>query len=77
MAAVATTPDKVATLEAIQNVGGSVGAGLAPALTGFTVQITGSFTPALLLAAAIAVLTAIIYQFGTHDRPQHTGEPRS
>ncbi len=69
MAAVATTPDKVATLEAIQNVGGSVGAGLAPALTGFTVQLTGSFTPALLLAAGIAILTAIIYQFGTRDRP--------
>ena len=68
MAAVATTPDKVATLEAIQNIGGSIGAGLAPALTGFAVQITGSFTPPLLLAAAIAVLTAIIYQFATHDR---------
>ncbi len=69
MAAVATTPDRVATLEAFQNVGGSLGGALAPALTGWIVQTTGSFTPALLLAAVIAVLTAAIYQFGTRDRP--------
>ncbi len=68
MAAVATTPDKVATLEAFQNVGGSVGGAVAPALTGWIVEVTGSFTPALLLAAAIAVLSAAIYQFGTRDR---------
>ncbi len=68
MAAVATTPDRVATLEAFQNVGGSVGGAVAPALTGWIVGATGSFTPALLLAAAIAVLTAAIYQFGTRDR---------
>ena len=68
MAAVATTPDKVATLEAIQNIGGSIGGALAPVVTGLVVQETGSFTPALLLAAAIALLTALIYQFGTRDR---------
>jgi sugar phosphate permease len=70
MAAVATTQDKIATLEAFQNVGGSIGAAIAPALTGWIVQLTGSFTPALLLAAGIAVLTAAIYQFGTRDRPR-------
>ena len=69
MAAVATTPDRVATLEAFQNVGGSLGGALAPALTGWIVEATGSFTPALLLAAVIAVSTAAIYQFGTRDRP--------
>ena len=63
MAAVATTPDRVATLEAIQNVGGSLGGALAPAVTGRVVQLTGSFTPALLLASAIAVLSALIYAF--------------
>ncbi len=67
MAAVATTQDKVATLEAIQNIGGSIGGALAPAITGLVVQETGSFTPALLLAAAIALLAAVIYQFGTRD----------
>ena len=61
MAAVATAPSRVATLEAFQNVGGSVGAMLAPAVTGGMVQLTGSFTPALLLASAIAVASALIY----------------
>lgn len=69
MAAVATTPDKVATLEAIQNIGGSIGGALAPALTGLVVQLTGSFTPTLLLAAGISVASAIVYQIGTRDRP--------
>jgi len=67
MAAVATTPNKVATLEAIQNIGGSIGGALAPALTGLMVQLAGSFTPALLLAAGISVLSALVYQFGTRD----------
>ena len=69
MAAVATSPDKVATLEAFQNVGGAIGGGIAPAVTGWIVQSTGSFTPALLLGAVLAVLAAAIYQFGTRDRP--------
>ncbi len=67
MAAVATTPDRVATLEAIQNIGGSLGGALAPAVTGGVVQLTGSFTPALLLAAAIAVLSALIYVFAVRE----------
>ncbi|TLU72580.1 MFS transporter [Lichenicoccus roseus] len=61
MAAVATSPDKVATLEAIQNIGGSLGGACAPAITGGVVWATGSFTPALLFASAIAVLSAIVY----------------
>ncbi len=75
MAAVATSPDRVATLEAFQNVGGSVGGAVAPALTGWIVGATGSFTPALLLAAGIAVLTAAIYQFGTRDRTARRAGP--
>ncbi|MCQ8241420.1 MFS transporter [Rhizosaccharibacter radicis] len=70
LAAVATTPDKVATLEAIQNVGGSVGGALAPAVTGALVDWTGSFTPALLLAAGLAGVTAVIYGVGVHSRPR-------
>ena len=61
MASVATSPQRVATLEAIQNIGGSVGAGLAPVITGEMVQLTGSFTPALLFASGIAVVSALIY----------------
>jgi sugar phosphate permease len=67
MAAVATTPDKVATLEAIQNVGGSIGGALAPAITGGMVQLTGSFTPALLLASGIAVLSALVYALAVRE----------
>ncbi len=67
MAAVATTPDRVATLEAIQNIGGSAGGALAPLVTGGVVQLTGSFTPALLLASAIAVLSALIYAFAVRE----------
>ena len=64
MAAVATREDSVATLEAIQNVGGSVGGALAPALTGWMAQATGSFTPPLALASAIALASAALYGFG-------------
>nr|WP_321986751.1 MFS transporter [uncultured Lichenicoccus sp.] len=67
MAAVATSPDKVATLEAIQNIGGSLGGACAPAITGGVVQVTGSFTPALLLAAGIAVLSAAIYGIAVRE----------
>ena len=67
MAAVATSPDKVATLEAIQNIGGSLGGVLAPAITGGIVQLTGSFIPALLLAAAIALLSALTYALAVRE----------
>lgn len=67
MAAVATTPDRVATLEAIQNIGGSLGGALAPAVTGAVVQFTGSFTPALLLASGIALLSALIYALAVRE----------
>ncbi len=45
----------IATVEAMANIGGSVGGSLAPLITGTMVQRSGSFTPALLLAAAVAV----------------------
>ncbi len=44
----------VATVEAMANIGGSVGGSLAPLVTGYAVQATGSFNPALLIAAAVA-----------------------
>ena len=61
LAAVVTPPNTVATLEAIQNVGGSVGGSLAPLITGAIVQATGSFLPAFGLAGAIACASAIFY----------------
>jgi len=48
----------VATVEAAANIGASIGGSLAPLVTGYVVQATGSFTPALLIACAVAVVTA-------------------
>jgi sugar phosphate permease len=61
LAAVVAPSNAVATLEAIQNVGGSAGGTLAPLITGIVVQATGSFVPAFMLAGAIACASAIIY----------------
>ena len=68
LGAVLVPPEEVAGLEAIQNVGGSIGGALAPAITGFMVQGTGSFVPAFVAAAAIALATAGVYA-GLTRRP--------
>ena len=61
----------VGSLEAIQNVGGSIGGALAPAITGYVVQASGSFVPALAVAAAIALMTAGIYALGIRQPAAH------
>ncbi len=61
LAAVIAPTNTVATLEAIQNVGGSVGGALAPLMTGVLVQVTGSFVPAFVLAGVIAFACAVAY----------------
>ncbi len=61
LAAVIAPVNAVATLEAIQNVGGSVGGALAPLVSGILLQHTNSFVPAFVLAAAIAIACAAIY----------------
>lgn len=65
LAAVVAPANAVATLEAIQNVGGSVGGALAPFVTGALVQATGSFVPAFVLAGLIAIACAIAYRYMT------------
>lgn len=50
-----------ASLGSIQNFGGYLGGALAPTITGFIVQGTGSFVPALLVSAAIGLVSALIY----------------
>ena len=55
---------QVASLGAVQNFGGYIGGALAPAVTGFVVQATGSFVPALMIGAAIVSLSALAYLFG-------------
>lgn len=68
LAAIIAPNKAVATLEAVQNVGASMGGALAPLLTGLVVQATGSFTPAFLLAALIALASAAIYAIGARRR---------
>jgi len=53
LASVAAPAHCTASLGAIQNFGGYLGGALAPTVTGFIVQTTGSFTPALLTSAVI------------------------
>ena len=61
LAAVVAPSNAVASLEAIQNIGGSAGGTLAPFITGAVVQDTGSFVPAFLLAGVISVASAVVY----------------
>jgi len=56
--------ERVATFEAIQNTGGSVGGALAPAVTGWLTEGSGSFVPALVVAACVGVATAGLYAVG-------------
>lgn len=53
--------DQVASLGALQNFGGFIGGALAPIVTGYIVQATGSFIPALLVGASAVTVSAIIY----------------
>ncbi len=45
----------------MQNFGGYLGGALAPMVTGFTVQATGSFVPAFLVGAIIALCAGVGY----------------
>lgn len=65
--------ESIATMEAIQNVGGSLGGALSPLLTGFIIQHTGSFTLAMEAGSMITFVCACIYIGGARlktDRPQ-------
>jgi MFS family permease len=61
LASVAAPASCTASLGSIQNFGGYLGGALAPIVTGYIVQETGSFVPALLVAAAIALAAALAY----------------
>ncbi len=60
-------PDLVATLESIQNVGGSIGGALAPLVTGLIVQASGKFTLAFQIAAVAAIASGVSYAFVRRD----------
>lgn len=61
MASVAAPSNCTASLGAIQNFGGYFGGALAPLCTGFIVQASGSFAPALFLGVGIALVSALLY----------------
>ncbi|MCZ2149655.1 MAG: MFS transporter [Bryobacterales bacterium] len=65
-----------ASLGSIQNFGGYLGGALAPAVTGFIVARTGSFSQALLLSAAISLAGAAAYLLLV-NRTIHSGENRA
>ncbi len=59
----AAPPNYVASIGSIQNFGGYLGGTCSPILTGFIVDVTGSFVMALVLGAAISLAGALIYLF--------------
>lgn len=58
-----------ASLGSIQNCGGYIGGALAPAITGFIVQDTGSFIPAFLFSAGLGLTCALVYVFMVPGKP--------
>ena len=69
LASVAAPAHCTASLGSIQNFGGYLGGALAPMVTGFIVQTTGTFVPALLVGAAIALASAAAYLIVIPNRP--------
>jgi MFS family permease len=61
LAVVAAPAKGVGSLGGMQNFGGFLGGALAPMVTGFIVQVTESFVPALILAAVVGIGSALIY----------------
>lgn len=61
LAVVAAPAKGVGSLGGMQNFGGFLGGALAPMVTGFIVQVTNSFVPALILAAVVGIGSALIY----------------
>jgi MFS family permease len=50
-----------ASMGGIMDFGGFIGGALAPTVTGFVVQASGSFTPALLVAGSVGLVSAAAY----------------
>ena len=63
LSSVAAPTNCTASIGAMQNFGGYLGGALAPTVTGLIVQETGSFVPALIVGAMIAVASAACYFF--------------
>jgi sugar phosphate permease len=74
LSSVAAPSNLTASLGAIQNFGGYLGGALAPMITGFIVQATGSFVPALLVSAAIGLGSALVYLVVIRPEPIRSNE---
>lgn len=74
MAPIAAPANCTASIGSMQNFGGYLGGALAPMVTGFIVQATGSFVPALLVGAAVALCAGIGYFLIVGD-PIPSAEP--
>lgn len=61
MVSAVSPPGSMASSASIQNCGGYIGATFSPIVTGFVLDVTGSFQVALLIAAGVAVVTAGLY----------------
>lgn len=69
LASVAAPANCTASLGSMMNFGGYIGGALAPTVTGFIVQATGSFEQALLLGAFIALVGAVSYVMIVRAQP--------
>jgi MFS family permease len=69
LASVAAPRNCTASLGSLQNCGGYIGGALAPMITGFVVQETGSFVPALLFSAGIGFACSLVYAFVVPGKP--------
>ena len=61
LVSVVAPANSTGSLGSLQNFGGYLGGALAPVITGFIVQGTGSFVPALLVGAGMCVFAAVSY----------------
>ena len=68
--------EQVASLGAIQNFGGFIGAALAPVVTGWLVDTTGDFHSVFLVGAVLLVVGALSYGFFVKDRSGRCLEPQ-
>jgi MFS family permease len=69
LVSVAAPENNTGSLGSIINFGGYLGGALAPMVTGFIVQATRSFVPALILGAAIGLASALAYLVMLPDQP--------
>jgi nitrate/nitrite transporter NarK len=61
LASVIAPSNCTASAGSLANFGSYLGGAIVPTVTGFIVQETGSFTPALLLGAAVALIGSLSY----------------